>query len=65
MAVCARGSVPVFYVVFAGGGGVSTFCENKNFKKYGSRRFSGSGADDHQLYFLYGLMSIFIKIFML
>ena len=24
-------------------------------KKYGSGRFSGSGADDHQLIFLYGL----------
>ena len=49
MAVCARGSVLVFMrylpdffqlFFFGGGGG-----------KYGSGRFSGSGADAHQLIF--------------
>ena len=41
MAFCARGSVLVFYVVFAVY--VSTL--------YGSGRFSGSGSDDDQLIF--------------
>ena len=36
------------------GGGGSTFWENKNI--YGSGHFSGSGADDHQLILLYGLI---------
>ena len=49
MAVCARGSVLVFYVVFADV--FSTFRENNNI--YGSGHFSGSGAGDHQLTFLY------------
>ena len=42
MAVCARGSVLVFWNFFLGGGEI-----------YGSGRFSGSGADDHQLIFFY------------
>ena len=43
MAVCARGSVLVFYVVFAGV--FSTFWEGKQKRKKGSGRFSGSGAE--------------------
>ena len=46
MAVCARGSVLVFYVVFAGG---FQLCGEKRI--YGSGHFSGSGADDYQLFF--------------
>ena len=48
MAVCARGSVLVFYAVFAG-----VFSTFGGGGKYGSGRFSGSGADDHQLIFFY------------
>ena len=45
MAVCARGSVLVFYAVFAG------FFQLFGETKYRSGRFSGSGVDDHQLIF--------------
>ena len=48
MAVCARGSVLVFYAVFAGGG-VNFFFGGGG---YGSGRFSGSGADDHQFCYM-------------
>ena len=54
MTVCARGSVLVFYAVFAGVF-FQLFGAIKNKTKYGSGRFSGPGADDHQLIFLYGL----------
>ena len=46
MAVCARGSGLVFYAVFAGFFS-QLFGKIKKKKKYGSGRFSGSGADDH------------------
>ena len=52
MAVCARGSVLVFYAVFA------PFFNFLGEKKYGSGRFSASGMDDHQLIFLYGLITV-------
>ena len=49
MAVCAKGSVLVFYAVFA------VFCFfnflGKLKKKNASGRFSGAGMDDHQLIF--------------
>ena len=63
-----RGSVLVFYAVglFAGGG--STFWENNFFKiayiMGFFRVFSGSGADDHQLILLYGLI-IYIQMMQL
>ena len=44
-----------FYAVFAGGGGFNLFvcvCVGG----YGSGGFSGSGADDHELFFLYSLI---------
>ena len=51
MALCVRGSVHVFYAVFAGFF-FSTFRKVKIKKiKYWSGRFSVSGADDHQLIF--------------
>ena len=46
MAVYARGSVLVFYAVFA-----RLFKLFWGKKIYGSGRFSGSGAEDHQLIF--------------
>ena len=49
MAVCAKGSVLVF-MRYLLGGGVQLLGGGG---KYGSRLFSGLGADDHQLIFVW------------
>ena len=55
MAVCARARVGTFFVRYLPGF-FQLFGKEKLFKKkYGSGRFSGSGVDEHQLIFLYGL----------
>ena len=56
MVVCARRSVLVFYAVFAG------FFNFLREKIYGTGRFSGSGADDHQLFF-YMALSVALVLF--
>ena len=44
----------LFFMQYLPGVFFSTFWDNK--KKYGSGRFSGSGADDHQLIFFMALI---------